>query len=155
MTEQEKFMKEALKEAKKALSKEEVPVGAVIVEEGKIIARGHNIKEAKQSALKHAEIVAIDKASKKKNNWRLSNCDLYVTLEPCNMCTGAILQSRIRKIYIGTMDEQYGYCGSVLNLPKDYNIGIEPEIESGILEEECREILKSFFKVLRNKNKKQ
>lgn len=150
-TEQEKYMSEAYKEAKKAYEKLEVPVGAVIVKDGKIIARGHNIKEEKQSSLKHAEIIAIEKASKKLNNWRLSDCDLYVTLEPCNMCSGAILQSRIRKIYIGTMDEKYGYCGSVLNLPKDYNLGIPVEIESGILQEKCEKILKDFFVEIRKK----
>jgi len=101
---QEKFMKEALKEARKAYGKLEIPVGSVIVKDGKIIARAHNLKETKQSAIAHAEILAIQKANKKLNNWRLLDCDIYVTLEPCAMCMGAIISSRIKNIYIGTLD---------------------------------------------------
>ena len=101
---EEKFMKEALKEAKKAYEKEEVPVGAVIVKDGKIIARAHNLKETKKDTTRHAEIIAIQKASKKLNAWRLEDCEMYVTLEPCSMCAGALIQSRIKKVYIGTMD---------------------------------------------------
>ena len=117
---EEKFMKEALKEAKKAYEKLEVPVGCVIVKEGKIIARAHNLKETKLDTTKHAEILAIQKASKKLESWRLLDCEMYVTLEPCSMCAGAIINSRIKKVYIGTTDEKTGACGSVLNLFNDY-----------------------------------
>lgn len=146
---EEKFMKEALKEAKKAYNKLEIPVGVVIVKDGKIIARGHNIKEQKQDTTKHAEIIAIQKASKKLNNWRLINCEMYVTLEPCSMCAGAIINSRIKKIHIGAMDEKTGACGSVLNLLGDYTFNHKVEVEIGVLKEECEKILKDFFKELR------
>ena len=117
----EKFMKEALKEAKKAYDKLEIPVGAVIVRDNKIIARAHNLKELKQDTTKHAEILAIKKASKKLNNWRLTDCEIYVTLEPCPMCAGAIINSRIKKVYIGAKDLKTGACGSKLNLLQDYD----------------------------------
>ena len=117
---EEKFMKEALKEAKKAYKIGEIPIGAVVVKDNEIIARGHNQKEIKKDATKHAEIIAIQKASKIVQGWRLEDCEMYVTLEPCMMCTGAIIQSRIKKVYIGAMDEKMGYCGSVLNL-LEYN----------------------------------
>lgn len=149
MNNKEKFMKEALKEAKKAYQKLEVPVGAVIVKDEKIIARAHNIKETKKDTTKHAEIIAIQKASKKLNNWRLTDCDMYITLEPCTMCTGAIINSRIRKIYIGTMDEKTGACGSKLNLLEDYTFNHKVELETGILKNECKEMLQDFFKNLR------
>ena len=152
MNDNEKFMKQAIKEAKKAYEKDEVPVGAVIVRDGKIIARGHNLKETKLNTIKHAEIIAIEKASKKLNSWRLENCDLYVTLEPCAMCAGAIINSRIRKIYIGTEDEKTGACGSVLNL-FEYKFNHKVEVEKGILKQECKEILQRFFKELRLKRK--
>lgn len=148
-----KFMKEALKEAKKAYNKDEVPVGAVIVKDEKIIARAHNIKELKKDTTKHAEIIAIQKASKKLETWRLTDCEMYVTLEPCSMCAGAIIQSRIQKIYIGTMDEKTGSCGSVYNLFEDYKFNHHVEVEYDICKEECERILKDFFKMLR-KNKK-
>ena len=152
---QEKFMKEALKEAKKAYNKLEIPVGAVIVRNDKIIARAHNIKEEKKDTTKHAEIIAIQKASKKLETWRLNDCEMYVTLEPCAMCAGAIIQARLKKVYIGTMDEKTGACGSVLNLFKDYKFNHIVELETGILQEECEQILKIFFKELRElKNKK-
>ena len=150
---QEQFMKEALKEAKKAYNKLEIPVGAVIVKDGKIIARAHNIKEEKKDTTKHAEIIAIQKASKKLESWRLNDCELYVTLEPCPMCAGAIIQSRIKKVYIGTLDEKTGACGSVLNLFKDYKFNHNVEVEYGILKNECEEILKKFFKELRELKK--
>ena len=154
MEQKEKFMKEALKEAKKAYDKLEIPVGAIIVRDGKIIARGYNIKEEKKDTTKHAEIIAIQKASKKLNNWRLNDCELYVTLEPCPMCAGAIIQSRIKRVYIGTMDEKTGACGSVLDLFKDYKFNHIVETETGILKDSCEKILKDFFKELRNmKNK--
>ena len=153
MQEKEKFMKEALKEAKKAYEKLEVPVGCVIVKDGKIIARAHNLKETKQDTTKHAEMIAIQKASKKLNAWRLLDCDMYITLEPCSMCAGAIINSRIRKVYIGTMDQKTGAAGSVLDLFKDFTFNHKVEIESGILKEECEEILKKFFKELRKSKK--
>lgn len=145
----EKFMKEALKEAKKAYDKLEIPVGAVIVRDNKIIARAHNLKELKQDTTKHAEILAIKKASKKLNNWRLTDCEIYVTLEPCPMCAGAIINSRIKKVYIGAKDLKTGACGSKLNLLQDYDFETSVESELGILEEECQSMLKDFFKELR------
>lgn len=153
MQEKEKFMKEALKEAKKAYEKLEVPVGCVIVKDGKIIARAHNLKETKQDTTKHAEMIAIQKASKKLDAWRLLDCDMYITLEPCSMCAGAIINSRIRKVYIGTMDQKTGAAGSVLDLFKDFTFNHKVEIESGILKEECEEFLKKFFKELRKSKK--
>ena len=149
--EKEIFMKQALKEAKKAFEKEEIPIGVVIVKEGKIIARAHNLKEIKKDCLQHAEIRAIQKASKKLNAWRLTDCEMYTTLEPCPMCAGAIIQARIKKVYIGAMDEKTGACGSVLNLLKDYRFNHKVEVETGILELECQKILKDFFKLLRRK----
>lgn len=146
---EEKFMKEALKEAKKAYEKLEIPVGAVIVKDGKIIARAHNLKETKFDTTKHAEILAIQKASKKLKSWRLLDCEMYVTLEPCSMCAGAIINSRIRKIYIGTLDQKTGAAGSVLNLFEDYMFNHKVEIEKGIMQSECENILKDFFKMLR------
>ena len=151
---QEKFMKEALKEAKKAYEKEEVPVGCVIVKDGKIIARAHNLKETKYDTTKHAEILAIQKASKKLKSWRLIDCDMYVTLEPCSMCAGAIINSRIRKIYYGASDEKTGAIGSVFNLLEDYKFNHKVEYQSGIMQEECEEILKEFFKYLRKRRNK-
>ena len=145
----EKFMKEALKEAKKAYDKLEVPIGAVIVKDNKIIARGYNLKEEKQNTIKHAEIIAIEKASKKLENWRLSNCEMYVTLEPCPMCAGAILNSRIKKVYIGVLDERTGACGSRINILQNDEFDTNCDIESGILEKECRDLLQDFFKKLR------
>lgn len=151
---QERFMKEALKEAKKAYDKLEVPVGAVIVKDGKVIARAHNVKEEKKDTTKHAEIIAISKASKKLESWRLMDCEMYVTLEPCSMCAGALINARIKKVYIGTMDEKTGACGSVFNLLKDYTFNHTVEIETGILQEDCESMLKSFFRELRKSKKK-
>ena len=146
----EKFMKEALKEAQKAYHKLEIPVGAVIVKDDKIIARAHNLKEQKQDATRHAEIMAIEKASKKLKNWRLTDCEMYITLEPCSMCAGAIINARIKKIYIGASDLKTGACGSKLNLLQDYHFDTSVEVEKDILEEECQKILKDFFKQIRN-----
>lgn len=146
-------MLEALKEAKKAYEKNEVPVGCVIVKDGKIIARGHNLKEIKCDTTKHAEIIAIQKASKKLKSWRLIDCDMYVTLEPCSMCTGAIIQSRISKLYFGAFDLKTGAVGSVLNLLEDYMFNHQVEFQGGILKNECENILKQFFKELRNNKK--
>ena len=146
---EEKFMKEALKQAQKAYDKLEVPVGAVIVKDGKIIARAFNQKEEKNDTTNHAEILAIKKASKKLGSGRLLDCDMYVTLEPCSMCAGALIQSRIRKLYFGACDEKTGACGSVLNLLEDYKFNHKVEVEKGVLKDECEAILKDFFKKLR------
>lgn len=142
---EEKWMKEALKEAKKAYGKLEIPVGAVIVKEGKIIARAHNLKETKQTATAHAEILAIEKANKKLNNWRLLDCDIYVTLEPCDMCMGAIISSRIKNIYIGTLDPKKKQKIDIEKYKKEYGVNIT----TGIMQEESEYILKDFFKKLR------
>jgi len=147
----EYFMNEALKESKKAYKKLEVPVGVVIVKEGKIIARAHNQKEEKNSPIKHAEIIAIEKACKKVNNWRLNDCEMYVTLEPCPMCAGAIINSRIKKIYIGAVQAKTGACGSKVNIIEEYKSEAKIDIEFGILQEECLNILQDFFKELRKK----
>ena len=146
-------MKEALKEAKKAYNKLEVPVGAIIVKDGKIIARAYNQKENKKDTTNHAEILAIKKASKKLESWRLLDCDMYVTLEPCSMCAGALIQSRIRKVYIGALDGKTGACGSVLNLLENYKFNHKVEMETGVLKKECEQILKDFFKELRELKK--
>ena len=145
----EKYMEMALREAQKAYNKLEVPVGAIIVKDGKVIAKAYNEKETKYDTTKHAEILAIQKASKKLKTWRLNDCDMYVTLEPCSMCAGALIQSRIRKVYIGAMDEKTGSCGSVLNLLEDYKFNHKVEIEYNICRKECEKILKDFFKELR------
>lgn len=150
---EEEFMKQAIKEAKKAYRKEEVPVGAVIVKDGEIIAKAYNLKESKNDTTCHAEILAIKKASKKLNAWRLSECEMYVTLEPCAMCAGALIQSRIKKVYIGARDYKTGACGSVLNLLEDYTFNHKVECERGILQEQCEKILQDFFKELRKKKK--
>lgn len=150
---EEKFMKAALKEAKKAYDKLEVPVGAVIVKDRKIIARAHNLKETKNDTTKHAEILAIQKASKKLNSWRLIDCEMYVTLEPCSMCAGALINSRIKKVYIGASDQKTGAVGSVFNLLEDYTFNHKVEYEKGVMQEECENILKEFFKKLRKNNK--
>lgn len=150
-----KFMKIALNEAKKAYDKLEVPVGAVIVKDGKVIAKAHNLKETKTDTTKHAEILAIQKASKKLKSWRLLDCEMYVTLEPCSMCAGAIINSRIKKIYIGALDEKTGAVGSVLNLMEDYKFNHNVEVEMGIMQSECENILKDFFKMLRKLKKKR
>ena len=146
-----KFMKAALLEAKKAEKIDETPIGAVIVRDGKIIARGHNKRETKKNALMHAEVIAIDKACKKLGGWRLPGCDIYVTLEPCPMCCGAIIQARIENVYFGAYDKKSGCLGSACDLS-----GVLPHkvaYEGGIMQNECEEILKSFFKKLRKREK--
>lgn len=138
-------MWEAIKEAKKSLKSDDVPIGAVIIENGKIIARGHNKKQKKQIATSHAEIEAINKACKKKKTWYLENCIMYVTIEPCMMCCGAIIQSRIKKIVYGSKNEKFGYVESideVFNKKNNHKV----EIEKGILEKECSKLVKDFFK---------
>ncbi len=144
-------MKAALAEAKKAYLIAEVPVGAVIVYNDKIIARGHNTREVDQSVLGHAELNAIKKANKKIGSWRLEECDIYVTLEPCPMCSGAIIQSRIKNLYFGAYDLKGGACGSVFNL-FDYSFNHKVNVVGGVMEEECSRIIKDFFKELRQKN---
>lgn len=153
MEQTQKYMKEALKQAQKAYEKGEIPVGAIIVKQNKIIARAYNEKETKQDTTKHAEIIAIQKASKKLKTWRLTDCEMYVTLEPCSMCAGALIQARLKKVYIGTMDKKTGSCGSVLNLLEDYTFNHKVEIETGIIQKECEDLLKKFFKELRQKKK--
>ncbi len=149
MENEQYFMNYAILEAKKAYKKMEVPVGAIIVKDNKIISRGYNQKESKNNSLKHAEVIAIEKACKKLNSWRLLDCEMYVTLEPCAMCAGAIIQSRIKKVHIGAMDKKTGCCGSVFNLFEDYKFNHHVNVETGICNEECEEILKKFFKELR------
>ena len=151
MTEQQRYMKEALRLAKKAASIGEVPIGCVIVYEGKIIGRGYNRRTIDKNTLSHAELNAIRKASKYMGDWRLENCDIYITLEPCQMCSGAIIQARMRKVYIGCMNPKAGCAGSILNLLQMPQFNHQVEIEIGILEEECSSILKNFFKELRLK----
>ena len=150
----EKYMKEALRLAKKAATLGEVPVGAVIVRDDKIIARGYNRREIDQDGLAHAELLAIKKACKKVGFWRLEDCTLYVTLEPCPMCTGAIINSRIPRVVFGAPDPKGGAMGGLCDLPS-YPWNHHPEIQSGVLEEECSRILKDFFKELREKKKKE
>ena len=146
MNREEKYILEALKEARKAEKKDEVPVGCVLVEDDIIIARAHNLRETKRLATGHAEILAIQKACKKKNAWRLENVEMYVTLEPCSMCAGAILQSRIKKVVFGAYDEKGGALGSSYNLFEQKNLNHHPEIVGGVLKEECSTILKKYFK---------
>ena len=140
------FMKKALEEAQKAFRKQEVPVGAVIVRNGDIIAAAHNSRELSKDATAHAEMLAIKEASAVLGGWRLLDCDMYVTLEPCAMCSGAILQARIGRLYIGAMDPKGGAAGSILNLFEDYHFNHKTEVIKGILEDECSQILKDFFK---------
>lgn len=147
------FMQEALKEAKKALDKGEVPVGAVIERNGQIIGKGHNYTESGKDATNHAEIIAIREASKALGGWRLLDCNMYVTTEPCSMCAGAIVLSRIQKLYIGTMDPKAGACGSLMNIPQDQRLNHYVEIYSGILVDQCQKIMKDFFRMLREQKK--
>ena len=147
----EKFMSAALKEAAKAEAIGETPVGACIVKDGKIIARGYNRRETKRNALMHAEIIAIDKACKKLGGWRLPECDIYVTLEPCPMCMGAIIQARIDNLYFGAYDQKSGCLGSVCDLSAI--LPHKVHFEGGIKRQECEDILKNFFKNLRKREK--
>ena len=151
----EKYMKAAIKEAMKAESIDEVPIGAVIVLEDKIIARAHNLRETKQDSLAHAEILAIQKACKKLGTWRLENCTLYVTLEPCPMCSGAILQSRIKRVVYGAADPKGGCIESCMQMYEIKGFNHYPEVTNGILKEECSELLKKFFKCNREEKKQR
>ena len=146
MTINEKYMKAAIKEAMKAQNIDEVPIGCVIVKDGKIIARGHNKREKEQDVTSHAELKTLQKACKKLKSWRLVDCDIYVTLEPCLMCAGAIIQSRIANVYFGAYDTKGGAFGSSINVLDAKNINHRPNIHGGILEEECSQILKDYFK---------
>ena len=152
---EEKFMKAAIREAKKAYALEEVPIGCVIVREEKIIARGYNRRNTDKNTLAHAELSAIKKASKKCGDWRLEDCTMYVTLEPCQMCAGAIVQSRMKKVVIAAMNPKAGCAGSGLNLLQMAEFNHQVEIQRGVLEEECSAMLSEFFRELREKRKNQ
>ena len=151
MTDDEKFMKEALKQAKKAYAIDEVPIGCVIVQNGKIIARGYNRRNIDKNTLAHAELSAIRKASKKTGDWRLEDCDLYVTLEPCQMCAGAIVQARVKEVVIGAMNPKAGCAGSILNLFTMKQFNHQVQTTYGVCEAECSQILKQFFAGLRKR----
>ncbi|MCI5493457.1 MAG: tRNA adenosine(34) deaminase TadA [Lachnospiraceae bacterium] len=153
MDEQVKFMRAAIREAKKAEKLEEVPIGCVIVQDHKIIARGYNRRNTDKNTLAHAELSAIKKASKKTGDWRLEDCTMYVTLEPCQMCAGAIVQCRLKKVVIAAMNPKAGCAGSVLNLLQIPSFNHQVEIERGVLEEECSQMLSDFFRNLREKKK--
>ena len=142
----------AIEEAKKAFNKKEVPIGAIIVKENEVIARAHNLRETSKNAISHAELIAIQDACNLLGGWRLTDCTLYVTIEPCPMCAGAILQSRIKKVVIGAMDAKAGACGSILNLLNNPKFNHQTEIETGVLEAECSQLMKKFFKSLREKH---
>ena len=149
MTQEEKYMKEAIRQAKKAYALDEVPIGCVIVQDGKIIARGYNRRNTDKNTLAHAELTAIRKASRKTGDWRLEDCTMYVTLEPCQMCAGAIVQSRMKKVVIASMNPKAGCAGSVLNLLQMAAFNHQVEITRGVLEETCSNMLKDFFAELR------
>ena len=155
MTREEHYMREAIKQARKAEALREVPIGCVIVYEDRIIARGYNRRNTDKNTLSHAELNAIRKASKKLGDWRLEGCTLYVTLEPCQMCAGAIVQSRIPRVVIGCMNPKAGCAGSVLNLLQVERFNHQAEIETGVLEEECSGMMKQFFRELRERKKRE
>lgn len=155
LKEKQKYMREAVRQAKKAYQLGEVPIGCVIVYNGKIVARGYNRRNTDKNSLSHAEMNAIKKASKKLGDWRLDNCEMYVTLEPCQMCSGAMVQARIKKVYIGCMNPKAGCAGSILNLLQIPEFNHQLEIERGILEQECSGLMKSFFRDLRSGNIKR
>ena len=158
-TEQEmldkKYMREAIRQAKKAYKLDETPIGCVIVHDGKIIGRGYNRRNTDKSPLAHAEITAIKKASKKLGDWRLEECTLYVTLEPCQMCAGAIIQSRVTRVVVGCMNPKAGCAGSVLNLLDVKAFNHQAELTTGVLEEECSALMTGFFRELRERKKMQ
>ena len=155
MTREEKYMKEAIKQAKKANAIGEVPIGCVIVYEDRIVGRGYNRRMTDKNTRSHAELNAIRKASRVMGDWRLDDCEMFITLEPCQMCSGAIVQSRIKKVYIGSMNPKAGCAGSILNLLQVPQFNHQVEIETGILKEECSQMLKQFFRELREKNKEK
>ena len=150
---QEKYMKEALKQAKKAYALGEVPIGCVIVHQGKIIGRGYNRRNTDKNTLAHAEITAINKASKRIGDWRLEECTMYVTLEPCQMCAGAIVQARIPQVVMGCMNPKAGCAGSILNILEMPQFNHQATVVRGVLEQECSDMLKLFFTQLRERNK--
>ena len=154
MNQDEKYMREAIKQAKKAYEINEVPIGCVIVCEDKIISRGYNRRTTDKNPLAHAEMIAIKKASKKVGDWRLEDCTMYVTLEPCQMCSGAIVQSRMKKVVVGCMNAKAGCAGSILNLLQMDEFNHQVELETGVLEEECSLLVKNFFKELRKAKQK-
>jgi tRNA(adenine34) deaminase len=149
------YMKEAIKEAKKAEEKLEVPIGAVIVLDGEIVARGHNLRESNQSAIAHAELLAIEEACSKLGSWRLENATLYVTLEPCPMCSGAIILSRIGRVVYGASDPKAGCAGTFMNLLTDERFNHQSEVVPGVLESECGELLTNFFRQIRKRKKEE
>ena len=151
----EKYMREAIKQAKKAAAIGEVPIGCVIVRDGTILARGYNRRNIEGSTLAHAEIIAIKKASKKLQDWRLEDCELYVTLEPCPMCAGAIVQARVSEVIIGSMNPKAGCAGSILNMLEMHEFNHQVKVERGVLKEECSEMLSAFFSRLRVVKKKK
>lgn len=153
LTQDEKYMKEAIKQAKKAYKIGEVPIGCVIVYQDKIIGRGYNRRTIDKNTIAHAEMMAIKKASKKMDDWRLEDCTMYVTLEPCQMCSGAIVQSRMKKVVIGCMNPKAGCAGSILNLLQMEEFNHQVELEIGVLQEECSDLMKQFFKELREKKR--
>lgn len=148
-----RYMQEALKEARKAFDIGEVPIGCVIVQNGKIIARGYNKRQTSKNALMHAEIIAINKACKKLNKWILDDCDIYVTLEPCPMCAGAILQARMKRLIFGAPEPKFGACGSVVNLLNNPSFNHQVDVTCGIMQEESKQLLQNFFHILRQNNK--
>lgn len=154
MSESIYYMKHAIEEAKRAGSIGEVPIGAIIVINGEIIARAHNLRETKQSSTAHAELLAIEEACNKVGSWRLENATLYVTLEPCPMCAGAIIMSRIPKIVYGATDPKAGCVGTFMNLLQDERFNHQCQIEQGVLQDECGQLLTDFFKIIREKRKK-
>lgn len=149
----ERYMQEAIKEAEKAWNWDEVPIGAVIVHNGEIIAAGYNVRETSQTSLSHAELIAIAEANKKIGSWRLEECTLYVTLEPCPMCAGAIIQARIKRVVYGAADPKAGCAGTLMNLLTDARFNHQAELTSGVLEQECGDLLRNFFRELRNRKK--
>jgi len=151
----ERYMREALKQAEKAYKLGEVPIGCVIVYKDKIIGRGCNRRNTDKNTLSHAELTAIKRASRVMGDWRLEGCTMYVTLEPCQMCSGALVQSRIDRVVIGCMNPKAGCAGSVLNLLQMQEFNHQVEITAGVLEEECRGILQKFFKELRERNREE
>lgn len=150
----EKFMRAAIHEAEKASELDEVPIGAVLVYENEIIATGHNLRETSQETLSHAELVAIKAANEKIGSWRLEDCTLYVTLEPCQMCAGAIVQSRIKRVVYGAADPKAGCAGTLMNLLEDERFNHQVEVTRHVLEAECAKLLTDFFKALRQRKKK-
>ena len=154
-TEDEKFMKEAIRQAKKAAAIGDVPIGCVIVSDGRIIARGYNKRNRNKTVLAHAELLAMSKACRKAGDWRLEDCTMYITLEPCQMCAGAIVQARIPRVVIGSMNPKAGCGGSILNLLQMKEFNHQVEVTRGVLEEECSEMLSAFFRKLRQKKKEK